>query len=49
VKYHTPELTALTPAINAIQTLSKSDNAPFENPITDRYEDVTSTYQDWEF
>jgi hypothetical protein len=48
VKYKTPQVTALTPAINAIQTVHKSDNTPYDNPITDRFEASTAAYQDWE-
>jgi hypothetical protein len=48
MKYQTPQLTALTPAINAIQTLSKAAEMPFDNIVDDQYEHSTSTYQDWE-
>lgn len=43
MKYETPEVTALTPAINAIQTLKQtggSDTSDFEPPA--------AAYEDWE-
>ena len=47
MKYETPEVTALTPAINAIQITSgtknsSNDDSPNPNP------DVSPAYQDWE-
>jgi hypothetical protein len=47
MKYETPELTALTPAINAIQTpVSEKGHLAFpDSPMND--EDVAS-YADWE-
>jgi hypothetical protein len=44
MKYETPELTTLTPAINAIQ------GGKTELPHTDSPEvfDVIAAYQDWE-
>ena len=47
MKYQAPELTALTPAISAIQgSVSKSNNTTFDNPNDHR--EASSTYQDWE-
>jgi len=46
MEYKTPELTALTPAINAIQTpLDLKGRTVFENG--DSYE-VVPSYEDWE-
>jgi hypothetical protein len=47
MKYEKPELTALTSAINAIQSVHKSSNTPYDNPITDKF-DSNAAYQDWE-
>ena len=44
MKYETPELTALTPAINAIQGI-KSSNPPDGPPVN---KDSTAAYEDWE-
>lgn len=44
MKYETPELTALTPAINAIQTSKPS--APKEDGS--EFNEAQSAYQDWE-
>jgi hypothetical protein len=44
MKYETPELTALTPAINAIQGPNKG-NSGNDNPGS---KDSTSAYEDWE-
>lgn len=45
MKYETPELTALTPAINAVQGVGKS----IEPPVDGSHElDGPSGYQDWE-
>jgi hypothetical protein len=41
MKYETPELTTLTPAINAIQS-------PKITGVQDREKDNTAAYQDWE-
>ena len=50
MKYETPELTALTPAINAIQTPSTKIGNPY--PDTSQPEvlpdESTAGYQDWE-
>ena len=51
MKYETPELTALTPAINAIQssTMDKSDTfAHTDQLITGAPNEVTGAYADWE-
>jgi len=44
MKYEAPELTALTPAIDAIQGPSKS-NSGNDGPQS---KDSTSAYEDWE-
>jgi hypothetical protein len=44
MKYETPELSALTPAIDAIQA-GKNDNFPLESQLV--YEGI-SAYEDWE-
>jgi hypothetical protein len=41
MKYETPELTALTPAISAIQSDKIGGNLDHEK-------DVTASYEDWE-
>jgi hypothetical protein len=43
-KYETPELTALTPAINAIQGGSKVSDKTLELSINE----ASAAYQDWE-
>lgn len=47
MKYETPELTALTPAINAIQTLPSEKGTFFytENAV---YNENVPSYADWE-
>jgi hypothetical protein len=50
MKYETPELTALTPAINAIQDtpgVSKPRNKYMDN-LTSLHNDSSSGYEDWE-
>jgi hypothetical protein len=42
MKYETPELTALTPAISAIQGLKDHD------PAQDTKFDIVAAYEDWE-
>jgi hypothetical protein len=46
MKYEKPEVTALTPAINAIQTLSKISHTPFDSLVDHR--ENSSAYADWE-
>ena len=45
--YKTPELTALTPAINAIQDLANKEGRP---PVDSQHfdDDIVGAYQDWE-
>jgi hypothetical protein len=47
MKYETPELTALTPAINAIQSITnKTPEFPHDSePLVN---DAVAAYQDWE-
>jgi hypothetical protein len=46
MKYETPEITALTPAINAIQGVtSKNDMLPIDGEFL---REGTAAYQDWE-
>ncbi|MGA7291190.1 MAG: hypothetical protein WBW85_01410 [Terriglobales bacterium] len=47
MKYETPELTALMPAINAVQSpVHKTAQIPTDGlPMVN---DVTSAYEDWE-
>ncbi len=45
MKYETPELTALTPAINAIQTLK---SFPIANPDSPVNNETQAAYVDWE-
>jgi hypothetical protein len=48
MKYETPELTALTPAISAIQkTQDKSEQNVTDSIATDRPE-TSNAYADWE-
>ena len=44
MKYETPELTALTPAINAIQQGSKGNPGSLES----RHNETSMAYEDWE-
>jgi|GraSoiStandDraft_16_1057320.scaffolds.fasta_scaffold15294_3 hypothetical protein len=47
MKYESPELTALTPAIDAIQAIgTKLSQENLENVINKN--EPTSAYQDWE-
>jgi hypothetical protein len=45
MKYETPELTALTPAINVIQSAKQTSGHDSDTP---QNEPPTSAYQDWE-
>ena len=46
MKYQTPELTALAPAINAVQSTSdKSEQNHLETPFI---RETVAAYQDWE-
>jgi hypothetical protein len=47
MKYETPELTALTPAINASQAIKAETRCVCEGPLY-LTEYGTSAYQDWE-
>ncbi len=47
MKYETPRVTALTPAINAIQGLTKPVHPNGEGAGID-YEMLTPAYEDWE-
>jgi hypothetical protein len=44
VKYETPELTPLTPAVSAIQTVAK----PLAPGFDSDWELITPAYADWE-
>ncbi|MHB8217784.1 MAG: hypothetical protein ACYDDS_17055 [Candidatus Sulfotelmatobacter sp.] len=44
MKYETPQLTALTPAIDAIQTGGKTKH----NQDGPEFNDTNSAYEDWE-
>ena len=44
MKYETPELTVLTPAINAVQTTQKSQPGVQEGGLNE----ISSAYADWE-
>ena len=46
MKYQTPELTALTPAINAVRA-EKNPLVP-EEATTPSREEIVGAYQDWE-
>jgi hypothetical protein len=49
MKYETPKLTALTPAINAVQALTAKDMAPFVyDTVTHLYNENAIGYADWE-
>jgi hypothetical protein len=51
MKYETPELTALTPAINAIQITgasSKQLNPAFPDSVSQVHNDASFGYADWE-
>jgi len=45
MKYETPELTALTPAVNAIQTSNKPSQFAQDGSSTN---EPSSAYADWE-
>ncbi|MGA2335017.1 MAG: hypothetical protein ABSG08_06540 [Terriglobales bacterium] len=47
MKYETPELTALMPAINAIQTV-KTTIGPVDNPVIETRDNGMAAYEDWE-
>ena len=50
MKYETPELTALTPAINAIQssTPSKLQQIQADSPDPSVFNEHSAAYADWE-
>jgi hypothetical protein len=48
MKYDTPELTALTPAINAIQSGDKGDSGSTDSPATNPPKELIGAYADWE-
>jgi len=45
MRYETPEVTALTPAIDAIQGAGKPINGDTDGP---QLREVNAAYQDWE-
>lgn len=45
MEYETPELTALTPAINAIQSKPKPGTGSIDGDLKN---EVTGAYEDWE-
>jgi len=45
MQYETPKLTALTPAVNAIQT---TKSAPPTNDGSSKHEFGMAAYEDWE-
>jgi len=46
MKYETPELTASTPAINAIQSISKVQTVTHDSPLDPT--EPSAAYADWE-
>ena len=48
MKYETPELTALTPAINAIQITPGSKVPPQAHLDTGSNDSFSGAYEDWE-
>ena len=49
MKYETPELTASTPAVNAIQaTPAGKDNPPHPDSASMDVRDSIGAYEDWE-
>jgi len=46
MKYETPELTALTPAINAIQ--GKPGDLVYDNITKENFHESGGAYADWE-
>ena len=49
MKYETPELTALTPALNAIQSGDKlTVTHILDSPLTGEVNEATGAYADWE-
>jgi hypothetical protein len=47
MKYETPQMTVLTPAINAIQGAPKMPSIHFDN-LTGEYDETVGAYADWE-
>ncbi len=47
MKYEAPELTALTPAINAVQGLKQSYSTPHDGAASG-FNDANLAYEDWE-
>jgi hypothetical protein len=50
MKYETPQLTALMPAINAVQTIpvSKAEPGPQDSLMPTEFNDNLASYTDWE-
>jgi hypothetical protein len=48
MKYETPEVTALTPAISAIQKTSDKSNQNHADSITGDPRETVSAFADWE-
>jgi hypothetical protein len=48
MKYHAPEVRALTPAINAIEANPKQDFGTHDIPVTDPPCELVGAYADWE-
>ena len=48
MKYETPELKALTPAINAIQAFKNDMTGVVDNPVTTPRYELGAAYADWE-
>ncbi len=48
MKYETPELTVLTPAINAVQTPGNHKNSTLVDQASPISNDSVSGYADWE-
>jgi len=46
MKYETPQLTALTPAISAIQTAKSSGNP--DSPPPETHDSASAAYEDYE-
>jgi hypothetical protein len=46
MKYETPELSALTPAINAVQAVKRLPIAPLDSDTDNEH--VSAGYADWE-
>jgi hypothetical protein len=48
MKYETPELTALTPAMSAVESSGSKGNEPNQDSFTGEFPEQFAAYADWE-